>query len=148
MPHTFVSQLLHCVFSTKNRLNRIPDDLQSELWSYVGGIARKNNMKAIAVGGTNNHVHILLSLPASVPVSKAMQLIKGGSSKWLHERTGKEFSWQEAYGAFTLSVSQVKRTIAYIDGQPAHHQKRNFEDEFRSFLVRHGIAFDERYIFG
>jgi len=77
-----------------------------------------------------------------------MQMIKGGSSKWLHEKIGKEFAWQEAYGAFTIGISQIKQTVAYINGQAEHHAKRNFEDEFRIFLKAHGIAFDEKYVFG
>jgi REP element-mobilizing transposase RayT len=146
--HTYISQLVHCVFSTKNRLDSIRDDIRPELWSYIGGIARTNHMKAIAIGGTANHVHILLSLPATIPLAKAMQLIKGGSSKWLHERTGSHFQWQESYGAFTVSVSNLKATIDYINTQTEHHAARNFEDEFRGFLQRHGIAFDEKYVFG
>lgn len=148
MAHTYISQLVHCVFSTKNRLNCIGDEIRPELWSYIGGIARTNHMKAIAIGGTANHVHILLSLPATVPLAKAMQLIKGGSSKWLHEKTGSRFQWQESYGAFTVSVSHLKPTIDYINGQAEHHAKRDFEDEFRGFLKRHGITFDEKYVFG
>jgi REP element-mobilizing transposase RayT len=148
MAHTYVSQLVHCVFSTKNRMNTIRDELRPELWSYIGGIARTNKMKAIAVGGTANHVHVLLSLPATVPLAKAMQLVKGGSSKWLHDKTGSRFEWQDSYGAFTVGVSQVKATIDYINSQAEHHAKRDFEDEFREFLKRHGIVFDEKYAFG
>ena len=148
MSHTYISQYVHCVFSTKNRLDRIPDDIRTELWAYIGGIARTNNAKAIAVGGTANHVHVLLSIPSTITIARIMQIIKGGSSKWLHEKIGKEFAWQEAYGAFTIGVSQVKRTVAYINGQAEHHAKRNFEDEFRVFLKAHGIAFDEKYVFG
>jgi REP element-mobilizing transposase RayT len=81
MSHTCVSDLVHCVFSTKNRRNAIATERLSDLWSYLGGIARKNGFKTIAVGGTENHVHILLSLPATIPLAKAMQFLKGGSSK-------------------------------------------------------------------
>ena len=148
MDHPYVSQIVHCVFSTKERLNSIRDQIRPELWSYIGGIARTNHMKAIAIGGTSNHVHVLLSLPATIPLAKAMQLIKGGSSKWLHEKTGSRFQWQEAYGAFTVSISQVKPTIDYINSQAEHHAHRNYEDEFREFLRKHGIAYDDKYIFG
>jgi putative transposase len=148
MAHTYVSQVVHCVFSTKDRLNCISEGTRLELFSYIGGIARRNSMKALAVGGTGNHVHVLLSIPATIALAKAMQLIKGGSSKWLHEKTGSRFQWQEAYGAFTVSVSHIKRTIDYINSQAEHHAKRDFEDEFRGFLRRHGITFDEKYVFG
>ena len=85
MSHSFNSSLFHCVFSTKQRRNTITADLQERLWPYFGGIARENKMKALAVGGIEDHVHILISLPSTMPISKAMQLIKGGSSKWVHD---------------------------------------------------------------
>lgn len=116
MSHTYNSQLMHCVFSTKERRQIITPDLQSRLWPYIGGIARENKMKAIAVGGVEDHVHILLSLPSTLSISKAMQLIKGGSSKWIHDTFPEQpaFSWQEGYGAFSIGISGVDRTIAYI----------------------------------
>jgi putative transposase len=77
MPHTYVSELIHCVFSTKQRRNLISAEVQPQLWAFLGGIARKNGFKALMVGGTENHVHILLSLPATMPLAKAMQLVKG-----------------------------------------------------------------------
>jgi REP element-mobilizing transposase RayT len=97
MLHTYVSGLVDCVFSTKNRRNIIASEKLSNLWSYLGGIARKNGFKAIAVGGTENHVHVLLSLPATIPLAKAMQLLKGGSSKWMNDTSGGNFAWQEGY---------------------------------------------------
>jgi putative transposase len=100
MSHTYTSELFHCVFSTKEPRNLIKDEFQPRLWSFLGGIARKNGFKTIAIGGTANHVHILLSIPATVPLSKAVQLLKGGSSKWINEIEGGRFAWQEGYGAF------------------------------------------------
>ena len=144
MSHTYVSGLVHCVFSTKQRRNAIAPEKLSDLWSYLGGIARKNGFKAVAVGGTENHVHILLSLPATMPLAKAMQLLKGGSSKWM----GGDFAWQEGYGAFTVGISQQGNTIAYINGQAEHHRKRGFEEEFLAFLKKHGIEFDPKYVWG
>ena len=85
MSHTYVSDLIHCVFSTKLRRNLIQPDIQSVLWSFLGGIARKNKFKALMVGGTENHIHLLLSLPPDMPLAKAMQLVKGASSRWLNE---------------------------------------------------------------
>jgi REP-associated tyrosine transposase len=150
MPHSYVSTLTHCVFSTKERRKLITPDIQQRLWPYMGGIARENSMKALAIGGVEDHIHMLLSLSATTPVAKAIQLIKGGSSKWLHENfpTQRGFAWQEGYGAFSVSISHVSDTIAYIEGQAAHHRKQSFEDEFRAFLKRHGIEFDERYVWG
>jgi putative transposase len=99
------------------------------LWSFLGGIARKNGFKAIAIGGTENHVHALLSLPATMPLSKAVQLINGASSKWMND-LGHNFAWQEGYGAFTVGVSGQADTIRYINAQQEHHRKRSFEEEF------------------
>jgi REP element-mobilizing transposase RayT len=148
MSHTYVSELIHIVFSTKGRLNTIPPDIHERLWSFLGGIARKNDFKTLAVGGTENHIHILLSLPATMPVAKAAQLLKGGSSKWLNETIKPRFEWQEGYGAFSVSISQQARTIAYIKSQADHHRKRNFEEEFVAFLKHHNIDYDPRYVLG
>jgi len=148
MSHTYVSDLVHCVFSTKERRNIIQPDKQAPLWSYLGGIARKNGFKAIAVGGTENHVHILLSLPATMAVAKAVQLLKGGSSKWMNETGDKKFAWQEGYGAFTIGISQQPHTINYINSQLEHHRKHTFEEEFVAFLAKHKIEYDPKYIWG
>jgi REP element-mobilizing transposase RayT len=95
MAHTYISSLFHCVFSTKGRCGLIPPARQPDLFSYLGGIARNNGFKALAVGGTDNHVHVLLSIPATIPLAKAVQLLKGGSSKWMHDSGANNFAWQE-----------------------------------------------------
>jgi putative transposase len=150
MPHTYASILMHCVFSTKERRRLIDAELQTRLWPFVGGIARANGMKALAVGGVEDHAHVLLSLPATMPVAKAVQLIKGGSSKWVHETfpERRAFAWQEGYGAFSVSVSHLRETVTYIERQKERHRRVRFEDEFRGFLRKHGIEFDERYVWG
>ena len=106
-------------------------------------------MRALAIGGTKDHVHTLLSLPATMDVAKAVQLIKGGSSKWVHDnfRGHRKFAWQDGYGAFSVSASQLDRAIAYINGQKEHHRKRTFQEEFIDFLDRHGVEYDRRYVF-
>src|SRR5882724_5704399 len=145
---SYVSSYFHYVFSTKNRQRIIIPNLQERLWPFIGGIARQNNMKAIEIGGIEDHVHILLSLPAAMAISKAAQLIKGGSSKWVHETFPEHrlFSWQEKYGAFGVSVSQIDKIIQYIRNQPTHHRKMTFQEEFLSLLKKHRIEFDERYL--
>jgi len=114
----------------------------------MGGIARQNNMKALSIGGVEDHVHILLSMPATITIAKAIQLIKGGSSKWIHDNFSehRDFAWQEGYGAFSLSISHMKETIAYIQMQEQHHKKKDFKEEFLAFLKKHDIEYDERYI--
>jgi putative transposase len=148
MAHTCVSGLYHCVFSTKDRRKTISPELQSPLWAYLGGIARSNGMTAIAVGGVDDHVHVLLSLPAVMPLAKAVQLLKGGSSKWVHDNHTGDFAWQSGYGAFTVSISQVDTTVAYIRNQAEHHRKRDYQAEFVAFLKKHKIEYDPRYIWG
>ncbi|MGB2604452.1 MAG: transposase, partial [Candidatus Sulfotelmatobacter sp.] len=100
MMHSYMSGLVHCVFSTKERRNAIAPQKLTKLWSYLGGIARNNGFKVIAIGGTENHVHLLLSLRATMPLVKATQLLKGGSSKWMNNTGHANFAWQEGYGAF------------------------------------------------
>ena len=148
MSHTYVSDFVHCVFSTKNRRNLIPAEVQSDLWAFVGGIARNNGFKALIVGGIENHLHALLSLPANITLAKAMQLIKGASSHWMNENHAKKFAWQEGYGAFTIASSQKADTIAYIRSQAEHHRKRSFEEEFVAFLKKHDMEYDPRYVWG
>ena len=148
MSHTYVSQLTHVVFSTKNRRNTLPAGMQQRLWSFLGGIARKNGFKAVAIGGTANHVHILLSLPATIALAKAVQLVKGGSSKWLNQEMTSRFEWQQGYGAFSVSISQQPQTVAYINSQAEHHRSRNFQDELIAFLNKHNIDYDPRYVLG
>jgi len=146
--HSYVSNLMHCTFSTKGRSPSIDPDLESRLWPYVGGIARENRMKALAIGGTTDHLHALLSLPGMLSFAKAVQLIKGGSSKWINETfpRSKKFEWQEGYGAFSVSASQVPKTIVYINNQKEHHRKKTFQEEFLDLLTKHGIEYDQRYV--
>ncbi len=150
MPHTYSSNLIHCVFSTKNRMRWIKPEIQPELWTYMGGIARNHSFQALAVGGTNDHAHALLVLPPTIPISKAVQMLKGSSSKWLHDTQPdmRDFAWQQAYGAFSVSISHANDTISYILNQPAHHAKRDFKEEFLAFLKKHNINYDPAYVWG
>jgi putative transposase len=140
MGDAYLSILMHCVFSTKERRNLIPADLQPQLWAYIGGIARQHGMKALAVGGTENHAHMLLSLPATIPIAKAVQEVKACSSKWLREtHDQRAFAWQAGYGAFSIGASQIEAATAYICRQPEHHRKRDFQAEFLLFLKKNGL---------
>jgi len=145
---SYVSSYFHCVFSTKERRPLITPELHKRLWPYLGGIARDNGMKAIEIGGVADHVHMLISIPATMAVSKAMQLIKGGSSKWIHDTFPEQhqFAWQEKYGAFSVSVSQLDVIVEYIQNQEEHHRKKTFQEEFLSLLKKHNIEYDERYL--
>jgi putative transposase len=145
MSHTYTCNLVHCVFSTKNRANLIADP--KRLWQYVGGIARQKNIPLLAAGGTANHLHLLISEPPTLALAKAIQEIKGNTSKWLNQM-GARFAWQEGYGAFSVSQSQRQRVIDYIDCQEEHHKKWGFEQEFLLLLKKSGIPYDERFVFG
>jgi REP element-mobilizing transposase RayT len=113
----------------------------------MGGIAKQNRIKALAIGGIEDHVHLLLSLPSTISLSKAIQLIKGGASKWIHDTfpQHRDFSWQEGYGAFSIGITQLDDTVAYIERQAEHHQRHCCQDEFFAFLRKHGIEYDPRY---
>jgi len=150
MANSYLSLYIHVVFSTKGRGAMILPDLQNRLWAYMGGIARENRMKALSIGGMQDHVHMLLSLPGPLPVAKAVQLIKGGSSKWVHDTFVdlRRFAWQEGYGAFSVNVSLLEETIRYIEGQAQHHKQKTFQEEYIEFLKRHHIDYDERFVWG
>ncbi len=149
MSHTYCCALFHCVFSTKERRRIITAEIQPRLWPYIGGVARKREIKALGVGGTDDHVHMLLSLPASLPIAKAMREIKGESSHWMREECSMPaFEWQEGYGAFSVGSSQVDATLKYIAGQKEHHRKHDFQAEFIAFLKKHEIEYDLRYVWG
>ena len=142
--HSFASCLMHCVFSTKERRRLITPELQQRLYPYLGGIARENKMKALSIGGVEDHVHVLLSIPSTLSISKSMQRLKGNSSKWVHETFPNQplFEWQEGYGAFSVAISGVDDTIRYIQSQKEHHAKVSFKDELITFLDKHGIKYE------
>ena len=145
MSHTHASNLVHCVFSTKDRANLIehPD----ALCRYISGIAKAKHITLLAAGGTANHLHLLISLPPAMPLAQAMRDFKGNSSRMLGEM-GQGFAWQEGYGAFSVSHSQRQAVADYIANQEAHHQKWSFEQEFVALLRKAGVEYDPRYVFG
>jgi putative transposase len=143
--HSFSSCYVHVVFSTKDRRRHISPALQLRLWPYLGGIARENKMKAIEIGGVEDHVHALISLPSTMSIAKAVQLLKGNSSKWIHDTFPEmmTFGWQEGYAAFSIGISGISDTVAYIQNQADHHRKKTFQEEFVAFLKKHGLEYDE-----
>src|SRR5579863_3156841 len=126
MAHTYAANFIHCIFSTKERRPLIPADRTPGLFAYFTGIAQGEGFDLIAAGGTANHVHLLIALPPKIPLATVVQKLKGSSSHWM----GPEFSWQEGYGAFSVSPSQVLAVKRYIRNQEAHHRTQPFEDEF------------------
>jgi putative transposase len=141
MSHSHICCLVDVVFATAERRPGIRDDMRERLHAYLGGIARENGIPALAVGGAADHVHLLLSLPRTVSIAKAVQLLKSGSSKWVHENFpgSRTFAWQEGYGAFSVGVSQRATTVRYIQDQAEHHKRISFADELKKFLAVHGM---------
>ena len=129
MSHTYAQNHLHIVFSTKERRRLIDKQMQSKLWSYMAGIGRNHGFLVIANGGIEDHVHLLIQLPPILSLSKAVALVKANSSTWMSEH-GIRFSWQEGYGAFSVSASSLAAVVRYIEDQERHHRKMTFEDEY------------------
>jgi len=146
MSHTHAANFVHCVFSTKERRELIPAELQERLYAYLIGIADNLGFKILAAGGTSNQVHLLIGLPPAMPLAEALQKLKANSSRWLGEHSG-EFEWQKGYGAFSVSPCLLPKVQAYIHNQTEHHRKRNFEEEFRALLDKSGVAYDAERLF-
>jgi putative transposase len=146
MPQTYAAHFVHCIFSTKDRRDTIPCELQEQLWAYMRGIATNLGIELLAAGGTANHIHLLIGLPPKLALAKAVQKLKANSSRWLGEH-GLAFEWQRGYGAFSVSASLLDAVQAYIRNQERHHNKRNFEDEFRILLQKSGLACDPAHVF-
>ena len=147
MPSTHSSLQYHLVFSTKNRARHIDVGWQPRLHEYLGGIIRTMGGISLVVGGVRDHVHMLVTLKPVHRISDVLRDLKKSSSKWVHDEIGqREFAWQEGYGAFTVSRSNIPSVKKYIEHQEDHHRKRSFRDEYRELLRRHGVEFDERYL--
>ena len=125
-------------------------DVRERLWPYMGGIAKQNGIVPKCVGGVADHVHLLLALPTTMAIAKAIQFIKAGSSAWVRQTFPalQNFAWQQGYGAFSIGISQVEETIHYIEQQLEHHRTRTFKEEYLDFLKKHGGDIDERYLLG
>jgi putative transposase len=150
MSHTYSSNRIHLIFSTKNREKSLSEQLQPKLWAYMAGIAHNQGFEAMIIGGIEDHVHALVILPPSLALAKAVQFLKGSSSKWINDNrsTDSRFAWQEGYGAFSVSSSQTSEVVRYIRDQRAHHAKKSFEEEFVAFLKKYGVEYDPSHGLG
>lgn len=148
MAHTFTNLLTHIIFSSKNRAPCISPELKPQLYAYMGGIIREMKGKALMIDGTSDHVHLLISLPPVVSVAEALRVMKTNSSRWVHETwpSHHDFAWQIGYGAFSVSKSNASSVSKYIASQEKHHQRMSFQEELTALLKKHGIEYDERYI--
>ena len=147
MPQSFSALHCHVIFSTKHRQPQITGELQPRLFEYIGGILRSNSSALVAAGAISDHVHLLVSLGRTLAIADAVRLIKTNSSGWIHnELRFPDFQWQNGYGAFAVSYSNIDQVKSYLANQEQHHRAVTYQDEFREFLRRHNLEWDERYV--
>lgn len=150
MTHSFRSHYFHLVWSTKNRRPLITREIKSELYPYMSGIAKNSNVKLLEINGMPDHVHLLLELGVPDHFTSVVRTLKANSSSFIRKRfsPANPFAWQEGYGSFSVSVSNIERVRSYIRNQAKHHVKFSFEEEFKMILKRHQIQYDDRFVFG
>ena len=146
MAHTFTNLLTHVVFSTPGRRPLLSNAIRNDIHAYLGGILRELHVHPIMIGGTSDHVHILMRLPADLSAVDCLRVVKTNSSRWIKERWPERrlFAWQGGYAAFSVSESSRTTVVRYIRDQEQHHRRITFQDEFLALLTKHGIIFNER----
>ena len=149
MANTYTQLYVQAVFAPKRKHSLIDVDWEIELYKYITGIVKKNGHRLFAINGTNDHLHSLISMTPNQSLSELMQIIKSNTSKWINESkfTLGRFEWQEGFGGFTYSKSQIPAVVKYIENQKEHHKKTSFLDEYRKFLKLYEIDYKEVYIF-
>jgi REP element-mobilizing transposase RayT len=149
MANTYTQIHIHGIFGVQNRISLIQKSWKTELYKYITGIVQRNGHKLLVINGMPDHVHILFGMRPIQSLSDLMQDIKGGSSKWINDKglVKGRFSWQEGYGAFSYSKSQLPSVIRYIENQEQHHRKRTFTEEYKEFLKKFEVDFNQNYIF-
>lgn len=148
MPQSLVKLATHITFSTKHRQPFIDDAIEPSLHAYLGSVLHSVDCIPVKIGGYTDHVHILCLLSRKIALMDVMEEIKKRSSKWIkgEGELYQNFYWQEGYGAFSVNPTEMDKVIGYIDNQHEHHRKITFQDEFRAFLKKYGIEYDERYV--
>ena len=149
MANTYTQIHIQGVFAVKYRRCLIQDQWKDELYKYITGIVQRNGHKMLQINGMPDHIHLLFGMRPVQSLSDLMKYIKQDSSKWIndHELAKRRFNWQEGYGAFSYSKSQLPRVISYIENQQKHHERRSFLDEYKALLETHDVDYDDRYIF-
>jgi REP element-mobilizing transposase RayT len=140
--------ILHSIFSTKNRYPFLDDKIRNDVHAYMTGIMRNFSCPILAINGTSDHIHILFVLSRSISQSKIIEEVKKNSSKWIKSKGEKyhEFFWQRGYGIFSIGESGIASTKKYIALQNEHHQRKTFQEEYRDFLKKYRIEYDENYV--
>lgn len=148
MSSTLTNLLYHIVFSTKNREPIINKPIRADLYKYIGCIIRGEGGTLLEIGGMPDHLHLVVRFKAEPSVATMVKIIKSKSSKWLNEQPKRpgRFEWQRGYAAFTVSVSQLEPVRSYVRNQEQHHRRKTFQEELRLMLEKHGVEYDERYL--
>ena len=148
MSQSLVANYIHIVFSTKHRAQLIQPPYETELHSYLGGICNKMDCHPVKIGGFTDHIHLLCTLSKKITLIKLLEELKSHSSKWIKTKdvSLRNFYWQDGYGAFSVNPSEIDKVIAYIDHQHEHHRQVTFQDEYRAFLQKYKVEYDERYV--
>ncbi len=150
MANTYTSLFYHLVFSTKNREPWLVPNIERRIWNYLGGIARAHKITPLQIGGVEDHIHALVMAKPTIAVFEIAKFLKGDSSKWIHQEFANmaAFSWQDGYGGFSVSKSDVSDVVRYIQNQREHHRRKTFREEYVALLRAHGVQYDERYLWG
>ena len=150
MAKTYTSLFYHLVFSTKNREPWLAPNIERRIWNYLGGVARAHKITPLQIGGVEDHIHALVMARPTIAVFEIARFLKGDSSRWIHQEFSNmaAFGWQDGYGGFSVSKSDVPDVIRYIQNQREHHRRKSFRDEYVELLRQHGIQYDERYLWG
>ena len=148
MSGTYTNLLYHVIFSTKDRIPWIEPSFRKDLYRYMGGIVRELGGTPLEIGGVADHVHLLIKLKPTLALADFMRKLKSGSSKWMNEEKMRlrKFGWQDGYAAFSVSTSQASQVKRYIKNQEQHHRRTTFQEEFVRLLRKHGIEYEERYL--
>ncbi len=149
MANTYSQVYLHFVFSTKGRDETISPDIEERVWAYIAGVAKHHGMTPIQIGGIETHVHALVGVPTTMSSSQSAKALKGDSSYGIRREFAglADFGWQDGYGVFSVSHSAISSVAQYIRDQREHHSKRSFEEEYIALLKKHGVDYDEKYLF-
>ena len=148
MPQSLASLYVHVIFSTKSRFACLSPEVRAELFPYMATVLNNLECAAIEIGGTSDHVHVLCRMHKNLSMSKVGEAIKTSTSRWLKTKNSdlSDFHWQNGYGAFSVSASEVERVREYIANQEEHHREVSFQEELRTFFERYGVEYEERYM--
>jgi len=148
MGQSLVKNYLHIIFSTKNRVPLIQGNIANELYAYLGGICKNLECTPINIGGHVDHIHVLCMLSKKIALMNLLEELKSSSSKWIKTKGANlgDFYWQNGYGTFSITPSEIESVRAYINMQEEHHAKKSFQEEYREFLKKYSVDYDERYL--